>query len=361
MPSGATFEQRLRIAVTAILVSPHFLFRIEPAGDRDLDDFELASRLSYFLWSSMPDDELFALARKGEVRPNLREQARRMLRDPRASSLAENFATQWLQISRIDSVTPDPGRFPGVTRALLEDMRTETILLFDAVLREDRSVWELLDGEFTFVNERLAKHYGLPGVRGERMRRVRRRGGVLAHASVLTATSNPTRTSPVKRGKWILESLLDEPPPPPPPGLDGLKDDGKHVEGLTLRQRFEQHRKDPMCAACHATMDALGFGLENYDAVGRWRERDGSLPVDATGKLPDGRSFDGPAGLRAILKQDPAFPRSLSKHMLTYALGRGVADADERALGRLVKALQRTPTLRRLVEEIVTLEAFTRR
>jgi hypothetical protein len=364
-PRGASFEQRLRIAIAAALVSPRFLFRLEPgAVARPLDDFELASRLSYFLWSSMPDEELFAVARTGRLsEPDvLVAQARRMLRDARATALAQNFATQWLRIRDLqERATPDPARFAGVDQELLAAMEAETVLFFDAVLREERPIHDLLDADFTFVNERLASHYGLPGVRGAEMRRVRGRGGVLDHASVLTATSNPTRTSPVKRGKWILEALLDAPPPAPPPGLDGLKDDGKAVDGLTLRQRFEQHRADPRCAVCHTRMDALGYGLERYDAVGRPRSTENGLPIDSSGTLPDGRAFDGPAELRAVLKADPAFPRALAKHLLAYALGRGVDDADEPALERCVKALGERPTLRRLVEEIVTLDAFRMR
>ncbi|MHC4956882.1 MAG: DUF1592 domain-containing protein [Planctomycetota bacterium] len=367
-PRGASFEARLRIAIAAALVSPNFLFRLEPGEEsRPLDDFELASRLSYFLWSSMPDEELFRAARTGRLSEpdgpyGLVGQARRMLKDARATALAQNFATQWLRIRDLEQrATPDPGRFAGVDGELLAAMEAETVLFFDAVMREDRGIGDLLDADFTFVNERLARHYGLPGVRGALMRRVRGRGGLLDHASVLTVTSNPTRTSPVKRGKWILEALLDAPPPAPPPGLDGLDADGKAKKGLTLRQRFEQHRADPRCASCHVQMDALGYGLETYDAVGRPRTTENGLPIDSSGTLPDGRTFDGPAELRAVLKKDPAFPRALSKHLLAYALGRGVADADEPALERCVKALEQRPTLRRLVEEIVTLDAFRMR
>jgi len=362
----ASYEARLRIALTAVLVSPHFLFRIEPGAEaRPLDDFELASRLSYFLWSSMPDAELFRVARQGKLRdPQVRTaQVRRMLRDARASALAQNFATQWLKIRDLPSrVTPDARRFPHVDRKLVEAMLAETVMFFDAILREERPVHELLDAPFSFVNGPLAKHYGLPGVRGDRMRRVPRAGGVLTHASILTVTSNPTRTSPVKRGKWILTALLDAPPPAPPPGLDPLKDDGKVVDGVSLRRRFEMHREDPRCAVCHVHMDALGFALQNLDAVGRWRERDeGGLPIDSSGTLPDGKRIEGLNDLKRVLKNDPAFLRSLARHLLTYALGRGLVDDDEFAVEDLVAALERTPTLQRLIRAIVTLEQFTHR
>jgi hypothetical protein len=365
---GATFHARLRLAVTAALVSPHFLFRVEldPEAAADawrVGDFELASRLSYFLWSSMPDDELFALARRGELARDdvLAGQVRRMLRDPRASELSRNFAAQWLHLRGLDEAAPDPERFPGVDDALLDAMRAETELFFEAVLREDRSVWDFLDGDFTFLNEKLAKHYGIEGVKGDRMRRVRldgtRRAGVLTQASVLTVTSNPDRTSPVKRGKWILEALLDAPPPPPPPGV-GTLEEVEAAQGATMRERLALHRADPNCASCHVRMDVLGLGLENFDAVGRWRTHEGARPVEAGGTLPDGRSFDDPAGLRAILRADPAFLRSLSRHLLTFALGRGLTDGDEAAVRDLVAALEREPTLKRLILGIVRLDAF---
>ena len=316
-PEDATLEACVQVALTAMLVSPDFLFRVEL--DRDPEDatdahpvnhYELASRLSYFLWSSMPDDELFALAEEGRLHdPDvLAGQVRRMLRHPRASALATSFASQWLQVTSLDEAAPDPRRFPGFDDDLREAMRLETEMFFEAVLREDRSLWELLDSDFTFLNEDLAKHYGVPGVRGSAMRRVAipaglrvARGGVLSQASVLTVTSNPTRTSPVRRGKWILETLLDSPPPSPPPGSDNLPDERDAAgELLSVRERFERHRADPECAVCHAPMDPLGFGLENYDAVGAWRLRDGVFPVDASGELPGGRRFEGPAELKAI-------------------------------------------------------------
>ena len=370
----ARFERRVRIALVALLVSPHFLFRLEidakpddPDAVRSLNDYEIASRLSYFLWSSMPDDELFRLAANSELngRDVLDAQVRRMLRDARASALATNFASQWLQIRALDQIAPDPKRYPQFDAALEEAMRLESELFFEAILREDRPVWELLRADFSFLNERLARHYGVPGVSGARMRRVplsgTRRGGILTHGSVLAVTSSPLRTSPVRRGKWILEVILDAAPPPPPPGLDQFDESPEAVEGASLRERLEQHRADPKCAVCHARMDSLGFALENFDAIGRWRERDGRFAVDASAKLPDGRAFEGVDGLRKLLDKDEAFPRSLSRHMLTYALGRGLNRSDRKAVDRLVGALEKEPTLSRLIREIVRLDAFRKR
>lgn len=370
----ASLEEHARVALTMLLVAPRFLFRMEldPSGGsaettskvRELDGYELASRLSYFLWSSMPDDALFEAARRGTLTGDaeLRRQVRRMIRSPRATALAENFATQWLQIRDLVDRTPDPKRFPDVDAELLRSMVAETVLLFEAVLREGRSVRELLDADFTFVDEKLSRHYGMTPVRGAHMRRVAAvgpvGGGVLTHGSILTATSNPTRTSPVKRGKWILEALLDSAPPPPPPGVESLDESDKVAEGADLRTMMEQHRRDPDCAVCHERMDALGFGLENFDAVGRWRERIAGSPVDATGTLPSGETFDGAAGLKAILLDDRAFLRSLAKQLLTYALGRGVGLDEEGTLEVLVAALEEEPTLERLITEIVTLDVF---
>ena len=367
----ASVERRFRTAVTAVLVSPHFLYRAElhSAPDdqrtvRPLPPHALASRLSYFLWSSMPDERLFELAASGALTEpaTLAAEAERMLRDPRAGALAEHFAPQWLQVRALAEATPDPGTFPEFDDALREAMRLETQMFFDAVLREDRPVGELLASDFTFVNERLARHYGIPGVRGPHMRRVAlgglRQGGVLAHGSVLTVTSNPTRTSPVRRGKWGLSALLDQPPPAPPPGFDSFDERPAMVAGSTLRERLERHRADPKCSVCHLRMDAMGFALEPYDPIGRPRARDGQFLIDAKGTLPDGRVVDGPAGLATLLRDDPAFLRSLSRHLLTYALGRGLAPTDEPALDACVAALREEPTLRRLVRTIVQLEAF---
>jgi hypothetical protein len=365
----ASVEARARTALTALLVSPHFVFRVEaePGADEEtvaLTDHQLAARLAYFLWSSLPDARLTALADAGRLRdPDaLEAQAARMLRDPRATALAEGFAAQWLKLGELTALRPDPERYPGVDAALLGDMRQETLLFFEAVLREERDVRELLSADFTFANERLATHYGIPGVRGPHLRRVAlptgRRGGVLLQASVLTATSNPDRTSPVKRGKWILETLLDRPPPPPPANAGALDESAGPLTAASVREQLARHRADPLCAACHDALDPLGFALEHYDGVGRWRAADGETPVDASGVLPDGRALAGAGDLVSILAADEAFPRSLAKHLLVYALGRGVDEADEPAVAGLAAALAAEPTLTRLVREIVRLDAF---
>jgi hypothetical protein len=373
---GDGFEAALRLPLQAVLVSPHFLFRVEldhepdnPAAVHPVTDFELASRLSYFLWSSMPDEELFALARQRRLRQdgNLQAQVRRMLKDSRSRALVDNFAGQWLQTRNLKALNPDPATFPGFDEPLREAMRRETELFFEAVLREDRSVLEFLDADFTFLNERLARHYGIAGVTGADFRRVSLagspRGGVLTQASVLTVTSNPTRTSPVKRGKWILENILGASIPPPPPGAGELSEDKAVVLSGSLRKRMEQHRANPACASCHQRMDPLGFGFENFDGVGAWRERDGKFPVDPSGVLPDGRSFQGPRELRAILKtQTAAFVHCLAEKMLTYALGRGLEAYDDAAVDGIGRALAADGyRFSRLVLEIVQSDPFQKR
>ncbi|MDG3007927.1 DUF1592 domain-containing protein [Paludisphaera mucosa] len=336
---GESFERAVQVALTSILASPRFLYLVEPdAGspgvDRPLDEFELASRLSYFLWSSMPDADLFEQARAGSLRANLREQVARMLDDPKSAAFVANFAGQWLQLRRLEGVAPDPDRFPGFDETLRAAMREETERTFAHVLRENRSILELLDADYTFVNPALAKHYGMEGVEGEGFRRVvltdGRRGGVLTQASVLTLTSNPNRTSPVKRGQFILQQLLGTPPPPPPPDVPKLDDDKHAGDAVSLRERMERHRADPQCASCHQQMDALGFALENYDAVGRWRASDGEAPVDASGELSGGRAFSDVGGLKNVLRSTASkkFAQCLIKNMLTYALGRGLEPAD---------------------------------
>ena len=270
-----------------MLASPQFLFLVEPEEtreDRPLTEFELASRLSYFLWSSMPDDELFREAREGTLRSNLRRQVVRMLDDPRSDEFVENFAGQWLQLRKLAGVARDKDLFPGFDDTLREAMRKETEQYFAYILRNNRSVLELLDSDYTFVNEALARHYGIEGVTGDEFRQValadRRRGGVLTQASVLTLTSNPNRTSPVKRGQWILQQILGTPPPPPPPDVAKLDESQQAADAASLRERMEVHRTKPECASCHQQMDPLGFALENYDAVGRWRTMDGEFPID---------------------------------------------------------------------------------
>jgi hypothetical protein len=345
--TGEGAEHGTRVAFRAILCSPQFLFRIESgagaAGGR-VNDFELASRLSYFLWSSTPDEELFAHAARGTLRRgnNLVRQVRRMLRDPKARALGESFAPQWLRTRGLKEFAPDPARFPDFDEPLRAAMAEETERFFDAVVREDRSVLDFLDADYTFVNERLARHYGLDGVRGDEFRRVSLAGtprrGVVTQAAVLAVTSNPTRTSPVRRGRWLLDNILGAPPAAAPPGVEQLREAAE--AGTTVRQRMERHRTDPSCAACHAAMDPLGFGLESFDATGAARAHDGRVPIDASGVLPDGRAFDGPAGLRAVLSERrPAFARCLTEKLLTYALGRGLGRADRPAVADVARKL----------------------
>ncbi|MBI3278770.1 MAG: DUF1592 domain-containing protein [Acidobacteria bacterium] len=345
-------EQGLQLAIQAMLVSPHFLFRIErdpnptdPGRVHRVSEFELASRLSYFLWSSMPDDELLDLAEAGGLRAPgvLQAQVKRMLGDPRSAALADNFAGQWLEIRNLDSVKPDPQKFPEWGAGLRDAMEAETRMFFDYVLREDRPLSDFLDARYTFLNERLAKHYGIPGVTGPELRRVElateQRGGILSQASVLTVSSYPTRTSPVIRGKYVLQNILGTPPPPPPPDVPALDEESVGNTG-SMRQQLEKHRSNATCASCHNRMDALGFGLENYDAIGRWRTMDGKFAVDASGTLPDGKSFSSPAELREVLKQElPEFARCLTEKMLTYALGRGLERYDRRTVEGIQRKL----------------------
>lgn len=352
---GDSFEEGIVLAIQAMLVSPHFLFRIErglPAsgavanGDaRRLTDHELAARLSYFLWSSMPDDELLRAADQGELRQPavLAAQVRRMLKDEKSHALVENFGGQWLELRKLESVKPDRGRFPEFDDYLRMSMRRETELFFENLVREDLSVLDFVDGNYSFVNERLARFYKIPNVTGPEFRKVdltgSQRGGVLTQASVLTVSSYATRTSPVLRGKWILENLLNTPPPPPPPDVPNL-DEAKIGQSASMRVQLEEHRKNPTCASCHSRMDPLGFGLENFDAVGAWRTEDGKFAIDASGTLPDGRSFKGPQELRAILKADrDAFAAGLTEKLLTYALGRGLERYDRAAVKQITERL----------------------
>jgi hypothetical protein len=349
---GQSVEQGLQVAIQAMLVSPHFLFRIErdpdprdPARVHRISDVELASRLSYFLWSSMPDDELLGLAEAGKLRsPGVLEaQVKRMLADERSAALAEHFAGQWLEIRNLDSVKPDPQKFPEWDAELRDAMKAETRLFFEAILREDRPLSDFLDAKFTFLNERLARHYGIEGVAGPEFRRVDlatdQRGGILSHASVLTVSSYPTRTSPVIRGKYVLQNILGAPPPAPPPDVPALDEEAVGNAG-SLRQQLEKHRSNPTCAACHNKMDVLGFGLENYDAIGRWRTMDGKFPVDVSGTFPNGKSFSTPAEMRALLREDlPEFARCLIEKMLTYSLGRGLERYDRRTVDDIERKL----------------------
>ncbi|MBL8230744.1 MAG: DUF1592 domain-containing protein [Bryobacterales bacterium] len=343
---GDSFREGIAVALQGVLLSPHFLFRVEK--DRTSQPFapvsqiELASRLSYFLWSSMPDDELLALATRNQLRrPDvLQAQVRRMLKDPKSRALVDNFAGQWLQFKNIDVMKPDSGKFPEFEDSLRLSMRKETELFLENLIREDRSILEILDAPHSYLDERLARFYGVAGVEGPEFRKVdmsgtKRGGGVLAHASVLTVSSYSTRTSPVLRGKWILETLLNAPPPPPPPAVPSL-DEGKVGQSGTLRQQMEQHRSNPACASCHSRMDPLGFGLENLNAIGSWRDMDGKFPVDASGELPGGHTFQGPAELKQLLKQErEAFVRGMSDKLLTYALGRGLERYDRPVISQI--------------------------
>lgn len=360
---GETWENAVRYALKAVLVSPNFLYRTEGAmpgttSAAPVSDFALASRLSYFLWASTPDDELLRLATENKLHEPgiLQAQTRRMLQSPKARALSDNFAGQWLRVRELyTTAQPDPGQFPQWTPTLRDAMYNETILFVDSVLRENKSVLTLLDADYTFVNSDLAKHYGLPDPGGNAMRRVplpdNKRGGLLTQASVLTVTSYPRRTSPVLRGKWVLDEILGTPPPPPPPVVATLsQDDHTNKEGLTFRQRLEKHREKPECAGCHSRMDPLGFGLENYDVVGRWRDKIGDSPVDATGTLATGEKFSGPAPLKKLLlaRRDD-FVRNVTERLLSYALGRGLEPYDAPTVRRIVKAVEadgcRTETL----------------
>jgi hypothetical protein len=347
---GDGFHEGLRLALEAILVSPHFLFRGEisvASGNHKsiqaVNEFALASRLSYFLWSSMPDEELFREATRGTLRGNLEKQVRRMLGDVKSRALVDNFAGQWLQFRNLELATPDPNMFPQFDETLRQAMRRETELFFEGVIREDRNILEFLTADYTFVNERLARHYGIDGIKGNEFQRVtlagKPRKGILTHAGILTLVSNPTRTSPVKRGKWVLETLLNSPPPPPPPNVPELKEE-KTLSG-TLRQRMEQHRAKPLCASCHERMDPIGFSLENFDAIGAWREKDGKFPIDSTGELITGEKFTSATELLDVLaqKKRSEFVRCVAEKLLTYALGRGLEFQDKCAIDQITAGL----------------------
>jgi hypothetical protein len=380
---GEKFETGIQLAIEAVLVSPKFLFRVElddrpdSAVPHPIDEYHLASRLSYFLWSTMPDDELFDLAGKKQLTANLEPQVRRMLKDPRAKALVDNFVLQWLQLQRLSAFAPDSKMFPQFDDRLRAAMLKETQLFFGELIREDRSILDLVDGRYTYVNRPLAELYGLKNVSftggggrrrgGERDEFVRvelpadsPRGGILTQASVLTVTSNPTRTSPVKRGKWVLEQILGTPPPPPPPDVPELKNDAKAIAAGSLRQRMEEHRKIPACANCHTKMDAMGFAFENFNAIGAFRSKDGDFPIDPAGVLPDGRAFKDPAQLKGILKEKKDMvARNLAEKMLTYALGRGLEWYDRRAVDTIVTGTAKGEyKFSALVAEIVRSDPF---
>ena len=349
---GLTEDQAMRIGLEAVLVNPNFLFRMErdprpddPSAIHPINNFELASRLSYFLWSTMPDETLFDLARDGRLQQTavLNSQVKRMLADSKAEALVDNFAGQWLELRNLDSVRPDPEEFPQFNRQLRRAMYTESQMFVQSIVRDDRSIVDFLDGKYTFLNERLAKFYGIPGVEGNEFRKVSldgtERSGVLTQASVLTVTSYPTRTSPVLRGKWILENVLNSPPPPPPPGVGSIEASGGPLAG-TMRQQMEKHRASPVCAGCHVKMDPLGFALENYNAIGQWRTRDAGQEIDSSGVLPNGKKFQGSAEMKTILTGNrDAFAECLTEKLMTYALGRGLEGYDRRAVKQITTKL----------------------
>jgi Protein of unknown function (DUF1592)/Protein of unknown function (DUF1588)/Protein of unknown function (DUF1587)/Protein of unknown function (DUF1595)/Protein of unknown function (DUF1585) len=350
---GGNFEAGIRMALQAILASPQFIFRLEeapatakPGQNYRISDYDLASRLSYFLWASVPDKDLLAAASQGSLRNPVvfEKQVRRMLADPRSEALATRFAAQWFRLQDIDQIKPDALAYPAYDHILAESMRRETELLFNALIHENRPIEEMLTADFTFVNERLAEHYRIPDVSGSDFQRVQltdpNRRGILGHGSVLMLTSVADRTSPVLRGKWIMEVLLGSPPPPPPPNVPAF-DESNATDGgrlLTVRERMEQHRKNPACNSCHRVIDPLGLALENFDVTGAWRIRDNGNPIDPTGDLYDGTKMDGPIALRnAILKHSDAFVLSFTENLMTYALGRRVEFYDMPAVRQIIR------------------------
>ena len=349
------FDFGIEKALRAMLVSPDFLFRVEqdPGGARPgsvyrISDWELASRLAFFLWSSVPDDQLLDLAEQGRLKDPavLEQQMRRLLDDPRSESLVSNFAGQWLYTRGLEQQKPDPDAFPEFDESLRQSFQRETELFFQNILREDRSLMELLDANYTFLNQRLAEHYGIPNIYGAQFRKVTladtNRGGLLGQGSLLTVTSYPNRTSVVQRGKWILDNLLGSPPPPPPP-VPELVTHAQDGRKLTMREAMEQHRSNAICSSCHARMDPIGFALENFDGVGKWRDRDEGSPIDASGKLPGGAKFEGPLGLKKLLEANYAdqFYTTVTEKLLTYALGRGLEYYDKPAVRSIMREAAR--------------------
>ena len=372
---GESFEKAMKLAMSAVLVSPNFLFRIEreqsddPAKPYFIGSDELAARLSYFLWSSMPDDALAAAAASGELRQTgvLQAEVKRMLADPKAQAFVRNFVGQWLVMRNLEHHSVSRERYAEFNERLRADMTREVELFFANVIAEDRSVLELLDSDYTFANGRLAKLYGLKDVEGDEFRRVSLagtpRGGVTTMAGVLTVTAMPSRTSPVKRGKFVLDQLLASPVPPAPPTVMPLSDRRDEVKKGSVRQRFEAHRADATCVACHARMDPIGFAMENFDAIGRWRDTDAGFPIDASGKLPEGESFTGPAELRKVLVgRKDEFVRALVEKMMTYALGRGLQNSDGCTVREIADAVAKDGyRFSALVNGIVTSDAFQKR
>jgi PAS domain-containing protein len=374
---GENFAGSIQFAMQAVLVSPKFLFRLElddrptSADAYAIEEYQLASRLSYFLWSTMPDDELCALAEKKQLTANLEPQVRRMLKDSKAAALVDNFVMQWLQLQRLQTYTPDSKLFPQFNDGLRAAMLKETRLFFEELIREDRPILDIIDGRYTYVNRQLADLYGIKEGVGRKRGEFTRvdlladspRGGILTQASILTVTSNPTRTSPVKRGRWVLEQVLGTPPPPPPPDVPELKDDAKTVATGSLRKRMEEHRKNPACANCHAKMDDMGFAFENFNAIGAFRAKDGEFPIDPAGVLPGGAKFKNPTELKAILKEKKELvARNLAEKLLTYAVGRGLEWYDRRAIDTIVAGTAKGEyKFSALVLEIVRSDPFRMR
>ncbi len=374
--SERNFEYGVNKALEAILASPQFLFRVEEAPARvagstyRLGDYELASRLSFFLWGGGPDQELLKAAGQGRLAAPgmLTRQAQRMLKDPRADALSTRFASQWLRLQDLEHTTPDPILFPYADQTLSIALKRESELFFDSLVREDRSLLELLTADYTFVNERIARHYGIPNVTGQDFQRVtvpEYRRGILGHGSVLTLTSIADRTSPVMRGKWVMEVLLGSPPPPPPPNVPALEETkGTNATGRTLsvRERMEQHRSNPTCNSCHRVIDPLGLALDNFDATGKWRVKDGGVAVDAAGTLYDGSKIDGPAGLRdAVLRRKDAFLLSFTQSLMTYALGRRVEPPDMPTVRKIIHdAAARDYRMSAFIEGVIDSAAFQR-
>jgi mono/diheme cytochrome c family protein len=370
-----SFEQSIRVALSAVLVSPNFLYRIEhdpkdrPGIVHSISDFELASRLSYFLWSSMPDDELLTLANENKLHApaTLQAQLKRMLADPKGKQFIHNFLGQWLELRNLESHTVDTDRFPQFDDKMRNAMLRETELFFENLIKEDRPILDLLNSDYTFVNERLAKLYGLKDIKGEDFRKVSlagtHRGGVMTMASVLTLTAMPTRTSPVKRGVFVLENIFGTPPPPPPPAVPSLSDRPRDEARAPLRQRLATHRSDPNCSVCHMRMDGMGFSLENFSPIGAWRDKEGNFPVDSTGEITGGRKINGPEGLRELLdahKKD--FVRCVTEKMLTYALGRGMQEYDRCTVNEIRQNVEKNNyKFSALMNGIVTSDAFLKR
>lgn len=376
MESGGTYEEGIQAALQAVLCSPHFLFRweldpgdVKPGQNRELNDYEVASRLSFFLWCSMPDDALFQLAAKGELRKNgnLEKQVDRMLKDWRIQRFVESFAGQWLQTRNLSEINPDSDVFPKWKDNLKYDMQREAEMFFGSVIKEDRALSDLISARYTFLNENLAKHYGLDSVKGGDFRKVELpadspRGGVLTMGGVLLTTSIPTRTAPVIRGKWILEQILGTPPPPPPPSVPAFPEQSSVNQSASLRVRLEQHRANPDCATCHSKMDPLGFALENFDATGAWRTKDGKFEIDPSGKTPDGKSFRTAGDLKNVLAADPKFIRSFTEKLMVFATGRGLVRSDKCFVDEAVaKTAAGGNRISVLITAIVTSEAFTKR